>query len=165
NPSYSSQTRSESLSFGYFFRIFPSRVSAWGGPLPFTLQERRDGQTVSVAKSRWSGFFIPPLTSLREESEMHRFTKRSSIRKSSLVAGRAVLGVEMLESRLTPYAVTGNSWPHPELISLSFMPDGTNLGGVTSNLFATMNAKWATAVWQKEILRAAQVWAQQTNIN
>ena len=78
---------------------------------------------------------------------------------------RASLRIESLESRLTPYAVSGNSWVHPELVTLSFMPDGTNLGGVTSNLFGTMNAQWATSVWQREVLRAAQVWAQVTNLN
>jgi hypothetical protein len=70
-----------------------------------------------------------------------------------------------LESRVVPYSVSGNAWPNPQLITLSFVPDGTNLGGVTSNLFATFNAKWATSTWQDQILKAAQVWAQQTNIN
>jgi hypothetical protein len=73
--------------------------------------------------------------------------------------------VEQLETRVVPYAVTGNLWPNPQLITISFMPDGTNLGGVYSNLFQTFNAKWATATWQNQILKAAQVWAQQTNIN
>ena len=63
------------------------------------------------------------------------------------------------------YSASGNAWPNPQLITLSFVPDGTNLGGVTSNLFATFNAKWATSTWQDQILKAAQVWAQQTNIN
>ncbi len=78
---------------------------------------------------------------------------------------RQQLQIETLESRLVPYAVSGNAWTHPELVTLSFMPDGTNLGGVTSNLFSTMNAQWSQATWQREILRAAQVWAQVTNLN
>jgi hypothetical protein len=75
--------------------------------------------------------------------------------------------LEALESRIVPYSVTGNSWPHPQLITISFMPDGTQLTGSTqSNLFATLNARFGSAsVWQNIILRAAQVWAQQTNIN
>jgi hypothetical protein len=69
-----------------------------------------------------------------------------------------------------PYAVTGNAWPHPQLITLSFVPDGTNLGGVTSNLFSAFNAnpylnRSGPANWQSQVLKAAQVWAQQTNIN
>src|SRR5262249_343099 len=51
------------------------------------------------------------------------------------------------------------------LVTISFVPDGTNLGGATSNLLATFNARWATNVWQNQILRAAQVWAQVTNLN
>jgi hypothetical protein len=46
------------------------------------------------------------------------------------------------------------------------MPDGTNLGGsLSSNLLASFNAKWPTAVWQSQILRAAQTWAQYTDLN
>jgi hypothetical protein len=79
--------------------------------------------------------------------------------------------VEVLESRLVPYAVSGNAWPHPELISISFVPDGTLLtsgtsGNVYSNLFTAFNAKFGSAAaWQNQILRAAQAWAQQTNLN
>ncbi len=78
--------------------------------------------------------------------------------------------VEALESRLVPYAASGNAWPHPELITIGFVPDGTQLAQgsppVTSNLFAKFNALFGQAsVWQKEILRAAQQWAQQTNLN
>jgi hypothetical protein len=78
---------------------------------------------------------------------------------------KAHLDLEALESRLVPYTIGGNAWPHPQLVTISFVPDGTNLGGVSSNLFATLNAKWATSVWQNQILRAAQVWAQQANLN
>jgi hypothetical protein len=73
--------------------------------------------------------------------------------------------VEALETRVVPYATTGNAWPHPNLVTISFEPDGTNLGGVSSNLFATFNAKWSTSVWENQILKAAQVWAQQANLN
>jgi hypothetical protein len=46
------------------------------------------------------------------------------------------------------------------------MPDGTNLGGATSNLVSTFNAKFGSAAtWQNQILKAAQTWAQQTNLN
>lgn len=84
---------------------------------------------------------------------------------------RARLGIENLESRLVPYAISGNAWMHPELVTLSFVPDGTIVGSnsegyITSNLFATMDARFgSTAAWQNQILRAAQVWAQQTNLN
>ncbi len=80
--------------------------------------------------------------------------------------------VEALESRLVPYSTTGNAWPHPGLVTISFVPDGTIIGSnssgyVYSNLFATLNAHagWTTATWENQILKAAQVWAQQTNLN
>lgn len=74
--------------------------------------------------------------------------------------------LESLESRLVLYNATGNMWPNPQLITISFMPDGTNLGGVSSNLFATFNSNpKLEGVWQDIILRAAQTWAQQTNVN
>jgi hypothetical protein len=81
------------------------------------------------------------------------------------------LRLEELETRLAPYSATGNAWPNPQLITLSFMPDGTPIStsGTTvvgSNLFATFNAKFGSAsAWQSQILKAAQAWAQQTNIN
>jgi hypothetical protein len=90
---------------------------------------------------------------------------RSSKRRPLVV--RALPRVEQLETRVVPYSASGNAWPNPQLITLSFMPDGTNLGGATSNLFATFNAHpgWTTSTWENQILKAAQLWAQQTNIN
>jgi hypothetical protein len=76
--------------------------------------------------------------------------------------------LESLESRVVLYSATGNLWPNPQVITISFMPDGTNVGGtVPSNLSAVFNKqpKLVAANWQSQILRAAQVWAQQTNIN
>ena len=73
--------------------------------------------------------------------------------------------IEQLEDRVVLYAASGNAWPHPELITISFVPDGTNLGGVYSNLNSAFNSNPNLAGWQTEILRAAQVWAEATNIN
>lgn len=73
---------------------------------------------------------------------------------------------EALEERVVLYAASGNSWPNPKLITISFMPDGTSLGTATSNLNSVFNTKFgAAATWQNQILKAAQYWAQQTNIN
>jgi hypothetical protein len=96
---------------------------------------------------------------------MRPFSHRTHVRNTSTRVRKARLQVEALESRLTPYALSGNSWLQSQLVSLSFMPDGTNLGGATSSMFSAFNARWSQSVWQKELLRAAQVWAQQTNIN
>jgi hypothetical protein len=50
---------------------------------------------------------------------------------------------------------------------LSIAPDATWVAGnAQSSLYAEWNAKFGSpAVWQKEILRAAQTWAMATNIN
>jgi hypothetical protein len=70
-----------------------------------------------------------------------------------------------------PYAITGNSWPSPQLITISFVPDNTVLGSngiapIYSNLFSVWNGHFGSAsAWQNPILKAAQTWAQQTNIN
>jgi hypothetical protein len=72
----------------------------------------------------------------------------------------------MLESRVVLYSASGNAWPNPALITISFMPDGTNLGGgVSSNLASSFNSKSSLSGWENVILQAAQVWAEQTNIN
>lgn len=63
------------------------------------------------------------------------------------------------------YAVSGNEWPDARVVTISFEPDGTNLGGVYSNLFSTFDANPNLVGWQTEILRAAQTWAAATNIN
>ena len=76
--------------------------------------------------------------------------------------------LEELESRITPYAVSGNAWTHPELISLSFVPDGTTWasGPKLSNMFSSFDGQFtSTAEWQHQILLAAQVWAEQANLN
>jgi len=97
-------------------------------------------------------------------SWVNRSRKRTNGSRSRQT--RAGLSVEELESRTVLYSVTGDLWPSPQLVTISFVPDGTNLGGVTSNLFSVFNNKPSLAGrWQNEILRAAQVWAQQTNIN
>jgi hypothetical protein len=55
-------------------------------------------------------------------------------------------GLEGLESRIVLYSASGNLWPNPQLITISFMPDGTNLGGgVTSNLISSFNSKASLA--------------------
>ena len=100
---------------------------------------------------------------------MFRLWKKSPLplRFSAPRSNRPLL--EELESRITPYSMSGNSWSHPELIALSFVPDGTTWGpGKTSNLFAAFDGSGnfeSTAAWEHEILRAAQVWAEQANIN
>jgi hypothetical protein len=92
------------------------------------------------------------------------FQKSSRIKHPAL--RKAQLRLEALESRLTPYSVSGNAWIHPNLLTISFVPDGTNLGGVSSNLTGQWNGAFgSSSAWQNVILKAAQSWAQQTNLN
>jgi hypothetical protein len=76
----------------------------------------------------------------------------------------AKLAVEILEDRCTP-ATWGNPWPDAAHLTLSFVPDGTQVGNQTSTLFQTMNALAPTSVWETAILKAFQTWAAQANIN
>ncbi len=75
-----------------------------------------------------------------------------------------VLKVDQLEDRTTP-AVWGNPWPDPQHMTLSFAPDGTDIGGSASTLFAQFGSGTAAADWQLEILAAFQTWAALGNIN
>ena len=73
--------------------------------------------------------------------------------------------LEGLEDRFLLYATTGMQWPDPKLISYSFMPDGTSIGGVPSNLQQALNAAFPTAAWQAQITKAAAVWEEMANVN
>jgi Matrixin len=73
--------------------------------------------------------------------------------------------LEVLEDRFLLYATTGNQWTKPNLITYSFMPDGTSLGGIPSNLQATLNAHFSTASWQAQFADAAAVWEEVANVN
>ena len=77
-----------------------------------------------------------------------------------------MLGMEGLESRVVMYSATGNAWLNPAVVTISFMPDGTDLGGVQSNMQSAFDSNpYLAGRWKDEILKAAQVWAQQTNVN
>ena len=90
--------------------------------------------------------------------------RRSTTRSAPRRQARPRL--EGLEDRVVPYAASGNFWPNPQLVTISFVPDGTNLGGYASNLFAAFNARFGSpTTWENVILKAAQSWAQQTNLN
>lgn len=74
------------------------------------------------------------------------------------------LRVEPLEDRATP-ALFGVPWADPRHLTLSFTPDGTSIGGLSSRLTAGLTASLPPAVWQREILRAFQTWAVLGNVN
>jgi hypothetical protein len=67
-----------------------------------------------------------------------------------------------MEDRLTP--TTGIPWLDPGSLTLSFVPDGTDVSGSPSSLYALLGAS-QTAAWKREILRAFQTWAAQADLN
>jgi hypothetical protein len=70
--------------------------------------------------------------------------------------------LEQLEDRITP---SGVPWPDGLHLTLSFAPDGTKVGPISSNLFQLLNQQASTVDWQLVILRAFQTWAAQANVN
>ena len=80
------------------------------------------------------------------------------------MARRRSLNLERLEDRTAP-AVFGQPWPMPTNITLSFAPDGTQIGGQASDLFQTLDSVEPAAAWQQTILQAVQAWTAEANIN
>ncbi|MBL9163057.1 MAG: cadherin-like domain-containing protein [Planctomycetaceae bacterium] len=70
--------------------------------------------------------------------------------------------LEILESRALLDA-DALLWGGDAHLTLSFAPDGTQVAGVSSSLFSTLNAVAPSEQWQETILRAFQTWAVQTN--
>jgi hypothetical protein len=59
--------------------------------------------------------------------------------------------------------VFGSPWADARHLTVSFAPDGTNIDGAPSDLFQIMPGQ--PSIWQTEILRAIETWAQYANIN
>jgi hypothetical protein len=70
--------------------------------------------------------------------------------------------VDLLEDRITPFGVP---WPDGLHLTVSFVADGTNVAGASSNLFQMLNAQSATTTWKMAVLRAFQTWAVNANVN
>jgi hypothetical protein len=51
------------------------------------------------------------------------------------------------------------------LVTVSFMPDGTDIGGMPNALQGSLNLLFPIATWQKEILRGFQSYAANANLN
>ena len=73
--------------------------------------------------------------------------------------------LENLEGRLLLWASSGDFWTKPIGIRFSIVPDGTDLGGVKSNLYAAFNAKFGANVWEPIIEDAASAWEYYANLN
>jgi hypothetical protein len=74
------------------------------------------------------------------------------------------LTLERLEDR-DLLATWGVPWPNPQHVTVSFVPDGTQVYDYQSSLFQTLNSQATTSVWETAILQALQTWAVNTNIN
>jgi len=86
-----------------------------------------------------------------------------SSRPSQKRSARPLL--ENLEDRLLLYSTYGGTWVYGSRITYSFMPDGTNVGGISSVLFQTLDAKFSQATWELQFKKAAAVWQAVANIN
>ena len=97
---------------------------------------------------------------------MSRFRPIAERSKSNAVRKRALRPIpEILEGRLLLYSQLGDQFVYSSRITYSLMPDGTNVGGVPSSLFSTLNAKFATATWEAQIAQAASIWENAANLN
>jgi hypothetical protein len=74
------------------------------------------------------------------------------------------LTLEALEDRTAP-AVFGVPWSNASYLTLSFAPDGTQISGKASSLFATLNTQEPTAIWQATVVRAVQSWVVNSNLD
>jgi hypothetical protein len=79
------------------------------------------------------------------------------------MARSRLLILELLESRDVP-ALFGVPWADGRHLTLSFVPDGTNVDGASSSLFSNV-ILGSTAAWENTVLRAAETWAAPANIN
>ncbi|QDU54832.1 zinc metalloprotease [Aeoliella mucimassa] len=91
---------------------------------------------------------------------MWSYSKASDNSRSTVRRKR--LSCERLEPRVVLDASGGLVGVDPHF-TLSFTPDGTQVGRETSTLQATFDSIAPTADWQEAILRAFQTWAIHTN--
>lgn len=71
---------------------------------------------------------------------------------------------EVLESRL-PLSAAAPVWNDTSQLTLSFVPDGTDVGGEPSRLYATFDRIAPPQEWKEAILRALQTWVVHTRVN
>ena len=98
---------------------------------------------------------------------MGLLVKRRAIAKASRIRGVKLKPVlESLEERMLLYATTGDHFTYGSRITWSIVPDGTNLGGSSSNLIATLNSELGpTAGWLPVFQDAFAEWENIANVN
>lgn len=70
--------------------------------------------------------------------------------------------MEALEGRHLLSAAHGSLWPDGRPVTYSFMPDGTDIGGMPSALHGTLDER--VPAWQEAFHEAAAMWSQATGI-
>jgi len=73
--------------------------------------------------------------------------------------------LEGLEDRKLLSTTNGGRWYFPNLITYSFVPDGTSIGGISSDLFLKFDAIAPRVTWQAQFKKAAAIWQQVAGIN
>lgn len=91
--------------------------------------------------------------------------KRQSAKQNGIRRMSVTPVLEGLERRELLYATLGGSFTYGSRITYSFVPDGTSIGGVSSNLYSTLNKVASTATWQSAFSKAAAIWSSYANIN
>jgi hypothetical protein len=95
---------------------------------------------------------------------MERTARRQSVTKAS--RNRSVRPLlEALEDRMLLYAVNGDVFSYGVRMTWSIMPDGTNLGGVASNLVSTLNSDIGAGNWLQPLEDAFAQWENVANVN
>jgi hypothetical protein len=100
---------------------------------------------------------------------MFAYLRKSALSSSKPSVKRSARPLlENLEDRLLLYSTYGpppNTWVYGSRITYSFMPDYTSVGGISSVLFQTLDAKFSQATWELQFQKAAAVWQAVANIN
>ena len=91
-------------------------------------------------------------------------TKKLNRKQTTPRNRRRTIACEQLEERWTP-AQFGIPWSDSTHLTMSFVPDGTQVETEASQLQSALDAQLPRASWQRAILRAAQTWASVANVN
>ena len=94
---------------------------------------------------------------------LHLIGHRQDAKSSRTRAARPVM--EELEGRLLMYATTGDKFAFGSRITWSIVPDGTNLGGVSSNLQSSLNSDVGASNWLQAFQDAFAEWETYANVN
>ncbi len=88
---------------------------------------------------------------------MRYSTNRSSSKRNRLE-------LEKLEERWTP-AQFGIPWADPTRLTLSFVPDGTQIQTESSQLQSSLDAQMPRNTWRDAVIKAFQAWSEVANVN